>query len=116
MHVQVSTDNRVEGHDEFVRGVQAAVEDALGRFGDRLTRVEVHVGDENSDKGGSDDKRCAMEARPAGLQPVAVTHTAPTVGQAIDGAARKLQTALDRSLGKLSDHKGRTPYGGEPGA
>ena len=116
MHVQVNTDNRVEGHDEFVRGVQATVEGVIGRFGENITRVEVHVGDENGHKGGPNDKRCAMEARPAGLQPVAVTHTAPTVDQAIDGAAHKLQTALGRTLDKLSEQKGRTPTGGEPHA
>ena len=116
MHVQVNTDNRVEGSDEFVRGVQAAVAGALGRFADQLTRGEVHVGDENGPKGGTNDLRCAMEARPAGLQPVAVTHTAPTADQAIDGAARKLHTALGRVLDKLADHKGRTPMGGAPHA
>ena len=116
MHVQVNTDNHVEGDDELIRSVQATVDDALGRFADRLTRVEVHVGDENSHKGGANDKRCAMEARPAGHQPVAVTHTAASLDEAVDGAAKKLQTVLDRTLGKLSDHKGRTPFGGEPGA
>lgn len=116
MHVQVNTDNRVEGHDEFVSGVRATVEDALDRYGDHVTRVEVHIGDENGHKGGPNDKRCAMEARPTSHQPVAVTHTAPTVDQAVSGASKKLQTALGRILDKRADHKGRTPTGGEPGA
>ena len=40
MHVQVSTDNNVEGRDELIRDVQVAVEQSLGRFGDPLSRVE----------------------------------------------------------------------------
>ena len=115
MHVEVSTDNHVDGREELFAQVRATVEDTLGRFAERLTRVEVHVGDENSHKGGAADKRCAMEARPAGHQPLAVTHTAATIDEAIDGAADKLEKVLDRTFGKLSDHKGRTPMGGPPG-
>lgn len=116
MQVQVNTDNRVEGHEEFVTGVQATVEDALSRFAEHITRVEVHVGDENAQKGGANDKRCVMEARPAGRAPIAVTHTASDIDGAVEGAAKKLQTALGRTLDKLSDHKGRTPAGGDPHA
>lgn len=116
MHVQVNTDNHVEGRDELIRDVQATVEEALGRFGGQLTRVEVHLKDANSHKSGPNDKHCTMEARPAGMQPIAVTHAASSLDQAVDGAARKLKTTLDRTLGKLSDRRGDTPYGGEPGA
>jgi ribosome-associated translation inhibitor RaiA len=116
MHVQVSTDNHVEGHDELIREVQATVEQSLGRFGEQLTRVEVHLKDANSHKGGADDKHCTVEARPAGMQPIAVTHAAATLEQAVEGAVKKLRTTLDRTLGKLSDRKGNTPIGGEPNA
>jgi ribosome-associated translation inhibitor RaiA len=115
MQVQVNTDNHVEGHEELIREVQATVEDALGRFSDRLTRIEVHLKDVNSHKGGADDKHCTIEARPAGMQPIAVTASAATVDEAVDGAVKKLRTSLDRTFGRIDDHKGRTPTGGEPG-
>ncbi|MEL6796637.1 MAG: ribosomal subunit interface protein, partial [Planctomycetota bacterium] len=38
----------------------------LGYLADRLTRVEVHLGDENAHKSGPADKRCLIEARPKG--------------------------------------------------
>lgn len=113
MQVQVNTDNHIEGGAELTREVEAAVDAALGRFGDRITRVEVHLGDENSSaKGGDNDKRCAMEARLAGLSPITVIHHASTITQAIDGAAEKLEKTLTRTVERLDDPKGRTSYGG----
>jgi hypothetical protein len=46
-----------------------------------------------------------MEARPEGLQPVAVTHHAATFGQAIDGAAERLVHVLEHTLGRLHNHR-----------
>jgi ribosome-associated translation inhibitor RaiA len=115
MQVQVHTDNNIEGRDELTGEVTSAVEQALERFADRLTRVEVHLKDTNSHKGGADDKHCTVEARAAGRDPVVGTHAAGTVDQAVDGAVKKVRAVLDRVLSKETDHKGRTPYGGEPG-
>jgi hypothetical protein len=69
------------------------------------------LGDENANKSGEADKRCMLEARPAGQQPVAVTHYAvthyaATLEDAISGAAQKLNNLLDSKFGRLSDHKG----------
>jgi len=112
MQVQLNTDHNIEGHDELAQQVQAAVEGTVGRFSRQITRVEVHLSDVNSHKGG-DDKRCVLEARVAGLQPIAVSHQAATLPQAIDGAARKLERALDSTLGRLGNQKGRSSYGGD---
>lgn len=102
MQIQVNTDNRVAGSDELALKVEAVVGSALGRFGDRITRVEVHLNDVNGPKRGDDDNRCMMEARLAGLQPISVTHEAATLDQALEGAARKLERSLESTLGKLS--------------
>jgi hypothetical protein len=50
--------------------------------------------------------RCMMEARLEGRQPLAVTHHAQTLGQAVDGAADKLCRLIDSTLGRLRDQKG----------
>ena len=114
MLVRVNTDNNIVGSDKLSQDVEEIVTDVLGRFSDRLTRVEVHLADENSRaKSGQDDKRCTMEARVAGRQPVAVTEQAPTLMQAVTGAAEKLEKTLDRTLERLDDRKGRTSAGGE---
>jgi ribosome-associated translation inhibitor RaiA len=104
VHIQVNTDKNIEGSEELARKVRATVEDALSRYSDRITRVEVHLSDENSHKSGQDDKRCMIEARVEGRSPTAVTHQAATLDQAVDGAADKLQRALDSALGRLRDH------------
>jgi ribosome-associated translation inhibitor RaiA len=81
------------------------VQSALSRFSDRITRVEVHLSDENSDKKrGNDDMRCMMEARLEKRQPIAVTHQAATLDQAVDGAADKLNKMIESALGRRIDH------------
>lgn len=106
MQIVVTTDSNVEGTDELIGEIEAAVEEKLSRFSDRLTRVEVHLGDENAQKAGADDKRCMVEARPAGLKPVAVTSHASTVDDACKGALHKLVNLLERRFERLSEHKG----------
>ncbi len=102
MKIQVNTDRNVEGTDALVKLVESEVRSALERFEDRLTRVEVHLGDENSEKdGGGADKRCLLEARPAGMQPVVVTDHADTVEQAVVGATRKMQSLLNSTFGRI---------------
>jgi len=113
MQVQINTDNNIEGSEQLTLEVQATLEATLGRFGEQLTRVEVHLSDENSHKSRGDDKKCVMEARPAGMQPVAVTHVAATLDQAVDGAAGKLERLLDSTFGRLNNPKGRTSYSGD---
>jgi ribosome-associated translation inhibitor RaiA len=70
--------------------------------------VEIHLSDSNGQKAGANDKRCLLEARIAGRQPIAVTEEANSLHQAIDGAARKMKRSLDSTLGKLGDHKRST--------
>jgi ribosomal subunit interface protein len=114
MQILVHTDNHIEGGESLTAHVESVVADAMERFGNRVTRVEVQLTDENSNKkGGDKDKRCAMEARLAGLSPIAVSDLAPTLHQAIDGALEKLEKSLDRTLAKRDDPKGRPSMSGE---
>jgi hypothetical protein len=112
MQIEVKTDNHISGGDDLSRLVESEVENALGRFGDQIIRVLVHLNDTNAHKGGDRDKRCMMEARIAGHQPVAVTHEAATLEAAIGATAEKLERSLDHILGKLGEKKGRTSFGG----
>jgi ribosome-associated translation inhibitor RaiA len=104
MQIQIHTDHNIEGREALSLHVTGVVESALGRFKDRLTRVEVHLSDQNSGKGGEDDKRCMIEARLAGRPPSVVTHQAATLDQAIDGAVHRLKSTLDSSVERLQDH------------
>lgn len=108
MHVEVTTDKHVEGGDDLILAVQTEVATALARFDGQLTRVEVHLGDENAGKSGAADKRCMLEARPARQQPVAVTHYAATMEEARAGAIKKLRSVLETRFGRQDDRKGGT--------
>ncbi len=100
MQVQVHT-NQIEGSARLQEWVSAEMADRLEHFDEMLTRVVVHISDENAQKSGSDDKRCQIEARLKGHQPISVTHKADAVGSAIDGAAEKMRHALEHLTGRL---------------
>lgn len=101
MQIQLNTDHNITGSERLAELVQAELEDTLGRFSEHLTRIEVHINDIDGERQGGDDKRCMLEARFAGHQPVSVTHNAPEIMIAVAGAAEKLERALDRMMGKL---------------
>jgi hypothetical protein len=103
MQVQVNTDHNIKGHEALATSVRSTVEGALRRSSDHITRVEVHLSDENGDKRGQNDKRCVMEARLEGREPVAVTCEAATVDEAVNGAAGELTRLVDGILGRLHD-------------
>jgi hypothetical protein len=106
MQILVNTDNNVMGHESVVRLAQEQIHAATDRFGDLITRVEVHLADENAHKPGEGTKRCTLEARPAGHEPVSVTCHADTVGAALTCAVRKLEALLDSRLERERSHKG----------
>jgi len=101
MQIQVNTDDNIEGGQGLSAQVEAAVEKSLGRYRGQITRVAVHLADENSEKGGDADKRCMMEARLEGRPPTAVTNHAPTLELAIVGAADKLLKVIESTIGRL---------------
>lgn len=116
MQIHINTDNNIEGCEALADRFRGVVESALSRFSDHITRVEVHLSDENSDKkGGNNDMRCMMEVRIKGRQPIAVTHQAASLDQAVDGAADKLNRLIENTIGRLRDHKSRgtapSPHG-----
>jgi hypothetical protein len=108
MQIKIFTDHNIEGHQALTDQVRGVAENALSRFGDHITWVEVHLSDENSNKKvGHDAMRCMMEARLEGLQPIAVTHHAATLDQAADGAAEKLANLIESALGRMHDPRSR---------
>ncbi len=102
MKIQLNTDDNIQGREALAEQVSATVENALRRFKDQITRVEVHLGDENAGKSGQRDQRCMVEARLEGRQPVAATALAPTLGQAVTAASDKLARLLETQLGRLA--------------
>lgn len=110
MLIQLNTDNHVDGRDEAMRQVETELERSLARFASQITRVEVHFQDSNADKSGAADKRCMLEARVSGSDPIAVTNTGESLAAAFHGARDKLVRVLDRRLAKLRPPKGLDPF------
>jgi hypothetical protein len=54
--------------------LKATISDAFDRYSEHITRIEVKFSDENSDRDSENDKRCVLEARLKGLQPLVVSH------------------------------------------
>lgn len=105
MLVQVNSDHNIEGRTELVTYIDAMLNDELRRFQERITRVEVHLTDENSHKESTDDKRCLLEARVNGMPPIAVSNNAGSLHEAINGAKDKLIKKLDHEFGRLTDRQ-----------
>ena len=116
MQVQVHTDDNIQGGESLAQWITEETTAKLARFRDHVTRVEVFLTDVDAGKSGANDKRCRMEARPAGLPPVTVTATADKLADAFTSAAEKLLRALDADIGRGKNHKGsdtiRTAEGG----
>ncbi|MGG2399758.1 HPF/RaiA family ribosome-associated protein [Pseudomonas sp. SH1-B] len=100
MQVLVNSGKHVASSMALRDDIRNRVHAKLQRYEDHLTRIEFHLSDENALKNGPQDKRCKMEARMKGRDPLTVSHDAPELHQAIDGAMNKLTSALERNLGK----------------
>ena len=109
MQIQINTDRSIEGHEALAAHVSSVVEDALSHLSEHLTRVEVHLTDEDGThhQSGQCDMRCAMEARLEGYHPLAVTAHAESLHRAVVSAADKLARVIESTLGRLHDHRHR---------
>ena len=103
MQIQVNTDHNIEGGGESLSiWAESEVKRGLSHHAEHITRVEVHLGDEIGRKGSLSEKRCVMEARLQGRVPMAVTHHAESLNQAVTGAADKLNRMIESALGRAA--------------
>ncbi len=101
MTIQLNTDKNLSVHEAFGSKLEDLLKDQLKRYSENITRLEVHLSDENGSKDGINDKRCLLEARLEGKQPIAVTAFGNTYELAVDSAIEKLKASLDTILGKM---------------
>ncbi|MEO6699591.1 MAG: HPF/RaiA family ribosome-associated protein [Paraperlucidibaca sp.] len=101
MQIQINTDKNISGNEAFAHSVEEVLKHVLSRFSDQITRVEAHFSDVNSSaKSGAPDKRCLLEVRVAGQQPIAVSEQAQSLDQAVKSAAHQMVHLLESKLGK----------------
>lgn len=54
MQIQVNIDNFIHGDERVIEVAELAVQNDLEHLSERLTRIEVHLKDQNADKQGPD--------------------------------------------------------------
>lgn len=104
MLVQINTDKNIEGFSRMKDFFTEEVKNELARFDDKITRVEVHFGDENSTKFGKDDKRCTIEVRVEKKNPIAITTHAETIEKSFFESIEKVKRSLGTTLEKMRAH------------
>lgn len=103
MKVQINV-SESERPDLAREMVESEIDKALGRFKDRITRVEVHLRDINGPKEGV-DQRCSIEVRLAGYDPLAVDADAADITTAVREAAGKARRAVERKIDRRESHR-----------
>ncbi|MBK7410708.1 MAG: HPF/RaiA family ribosome-associated protein [Saprospirales bacterium] len=104
MKIQLNTDKNLTLHEAFSAKLDDLLSAEFSRFSEHITRLEVHLSDENGGKDGQHDKRCMIEARLEGKQPIAVTADADTHEQSVAEAIDKLKNSLETILGRGRNH------------
>ncbi len=112
MQVQVNTSNGLANKEALERWADAEIRQSLRHCGADVTRVEIHLSDENHDASGGGDKRCLMEARLAHHAPLVATQHAADMDAAFRGASDKLRRLLDSKLARQGQHRDRTTIRG----
>ena len=103
MKIQFNTDKNISGDERNDQHFTSLIAESLERFQSHITRVEVHLSDENGSKNGVHDIRCLLEARIEGKQPIAVSSQADTVELALSGALDKMKNSLETILGRIQN-------------
>lgn len=104
MTIQINTDKSIDVEERHQEYFSTQISEALDRFEEHITRIEVHLKDENGKKDGVNDKTCVLEARLKGKQPIAVTTEADSVEKAVSNALDKMKVALTTVIGKSQNH------------
>ncbi len=105
MTIQFNTDKNINGTEKFAAPYVTQIEAELRRFSHYITRIEVHLSDEDGNKDGHNTKRCLLQARLERRKPIAVSNQADTLDQALGGALDKLTASLTTIIDKLVNHK-----------
>ncbi|MFT6443075.1 MAG: putative component of type VI protein secretion system [Crocinitomicaceae bacterium] len=103
MTIQINTDKTLSGNQKQKDFLASEITKALKIYEPHITRIEVHLKDENGKKEGLNDIKCILEVRIEGRQPVAVTSQADTVEFAVSDATDKVKTALKTIFGRIQN-------------
>jgi ribosome-associated translation inhibitor RaiA len=104
MMIQLNTDKNISGNEKFESYLNTLITEELTNFSEHITRIEVHLADENGAKKGENDKRCMLEARLKNMQPITVTCHENTVEKSVDIALDKLKSSMETIYDRLENN------------
>ena len=94
----------IERSEALEAHINQQVEHGLRHYPGRFTRTEVHLHDDNADRGGPNDKRCVIEVRPTGADPLIIEETGDDFYATISVACKKLERIARQFVEKNRDH------------
>ena len=112
MIIQFETAHNVKANEELTAPLIIILNDKLDRFNKQITRLEVHLSDENGNKEGASDKRCLLEAHIEGMPHTVAKNHADSYKHALEGAIDKLIASLN-AIHSRSENKHK--HEGQPG-
>lgn len=101
MRIRVQSYNGVRRDERLVQDIERSVEGNLGRFGRRISSVDVLIVDQSEQP---NDKQCFVEAKLTGWDPIAVRAHARTFERAVAAGAKKIGSAIEER-----DHRNDDP-------
>lgn len=104
MQVQVHADDSIQGGDSLAQWATEEINTKLARLKEYVVRVEVFLTAVDALKAtGGPGKKCVLETRANGRQPIAVNAEAEKVKDAFNAALDKLRRAVESDLDKVRD-------------
>ena len=104
MIFQFNTDRTIHGDQQQQEYFEALITHEINRYSSHISRIDVHLSDENGNKKGETKVRCLLEAQILHNPPIVVIEQSDTVELAVAGALRKLKTSLERIHERISSH------------
>ncbi|PTM03365.1 MAG: hypothetical protein DA405_10630 [Bacteroidetes bacterium] len=104
MIIQINTDKNIDGNEQRKAHFDAEILQGLILYAAHITRIEVHLKDENGKKDGVNNISCLLEARLEGRKPIVVSDQADNAEKALAGAIEKLQASLKTIMGHIQHH------------
>ncbi|MEB3753137.1 HPF/RaiA family ribosome-associated protein [Acinetobacter sp. MD2(2019)] len=107
MNIEIRTDKNIQNSERLISYISTELSNEFQRLSEKITHISVHLSDENGAKKADDDLRCLIEARPAGLKTVVVSHRAGNIDAAVHGAIDRLKRGLEHVFEKKDHARGK---------
>jgi hypothetical protein len=104
MTIQFNSDTNLALHEEFRNKLNSSLAEGLNRFSEHITKLEVHLSDDNDYKFDHNDKKCLLQACIEGRSPIVVSAGASNYQVAVYSAVGKLRSSLDNFFGRLNNY------------